>query len=63
VTRYESLRSKVIKAHWDYLIRPCGLGKAVCYLRYLRLKHKLDVMPSCEAEKESGGHFPEGEIN
>jgi hypothetical protein len=52
VTKYELLKYKVDEAYTEWLRRPYGLGRAVHYLRYLYLKHKLDFTPVCEAEKK-----------
>jgi hypothetical protein len=52
MTTYELLKSEVDNAYIEWLIRPYGFGRAVHYLRYLYLKHKLDLTPLYKAEKE-----------
>jgi hypothetical protein len=51
MTRYELLRSGVDNAYMEWVIRPYGFGRAVHYVHYRYLKHKLDSMPLREAEK------------
>jgi hypothetical protein len=52
MTRYELLKSETDNAYTEWLIKPRGFGRAVCYLVYRHLRHKLGLMPLCEAEKE-----------
>jgi hypothetical protein len=51
MTKYELLKGAVDSAYTAWRTRPYGFGKAVRYLRYMYLKHKLDSLPFYAAEK------------